>query len=157
MKESLTLITEYGNEDISKLKIYFDSETNQYRNKPICPECKQKLDCYCYNTIEDAIEGSEAEFYCWQDWIKLNLKDDIDENKEMIDNLVKTNVCELYDIIQLIECGTLFENESDEFVNKIINYCNDEIDKIINNLPDEILREFDFDFDCDLVGEYCNV
>jgi hypothetical protein len=50
--------------NIEQMKIYWDTETKQYRHKFNCCNCKEPHGCRCYETLDEAIEGVDNGIIC---------------------------------------------------------------------------------------------
>jgi hypothetical protein len=50
--------------DITNLKIYWDSEMCQFRHMYYCDKCEEKIGCFCYDHLLDAISEIRAGSLC---------------------------------------------------------------------------------------------
>lgn len=70
----LKKLTKRGSEDISELKLYWDTEKKQIRRKAHCWYCNAEIGCICYDNFMEAYEGIKVVLLCDTCWIEDNLK-----------------------------------------------------------------------------------
>ena len=129
----LELQTKFDDEDIAHLKIYYDTEKQQYKHKANCDMCGEFCFCVCYKTLEEAYMGTDEGVWC----DKCSLKEEILEEQ-----------ITLQDVIDIIE-----ESDDPNRLEDLINYAIGLLDK---KEVDELMKEIQIDCDpSDCTGEIC--
>jgi hypothetical protein len=118
--------------DISDSKIYLDTPSGQYKHRFVC-SCGKKLGCYCFESVDAALEGIEIGIACEECSIAGFLSDTIgdDENlQKMIDESQHTILQPLREVMNAIENGIVFSDADNDFRDKILSGLEEEIDKM---------------------------
>jgi hypothetical protein len=81
----LELQTRFDGEDIARLKIYYDTDKQQYKHKANCGMCGEFCFCVCYKTLEDAYYGYDEGVWC----DKCTLKENLCEEQSLLEDIIK--------------------------------------------------------------------
>jgi transcription elongation factor Elf1 len=116
--------------DISELKIYYDTETKQYKKKFTCDICGEEPSCMCYNDLEDAFSGAMEGFWCRKCALKNDIIDDDGEtvndiHERIIDSQDQERIAKFESLLAEQPYDVVMEshdpNRIDAFVELIIN------------------------------------
>ena len=147
-----------GGDDISSSNIYYDSTTEQYKHRFTCPVCGVvTVGCTCYESLCDAIEGLDDEWYCNRHYVQ-ELWYDL-EIYELIDSMFGLGLMVILSQFEDIKNGELYPNETQEFRDKEMDArmadCNEKIKNLSDVQMDKLCGQIDCD--CDSTGSACEV
>ena len=71
--------------DITDMKIYYDTETGQYKKKFICDDCSKDPICVCYDSLEEAFSGAMEGYWC----NLCSIKNDMLDEPEILHNIIE--------------------------------------------------------------------
>ena len=123
---------------IDDLDIYYDSSKGVYKHKFVC-ECGEDIGCFCFDSIESAIDDVETNMMCSSCYSREMLEEwilEYNDNAKIVDDLMGTKihtnmehcggleVCmddgEKYDSVVLFIRTTIKEFSKDDLI-KVVN------------------------------------
>jgi len=149
--------------DISDEKIYYDSISGQYKHKFVCG-CGKEIGCFCFDSIDDAVSGTDIGMTCEDCSISDFLGECLFEDEhlqKLIDTCENTRLYMIHQLKDAIEDGYIYQKATDEFIDTRLEKLDNEVDQIKNSLSEETKKKIisymiDCDwFDCEWGGTAC--